>query len=208
MIMIRFVLGASVASLLSVPALGSVVLYDNFGAGDGYNNDVGGTIGFDTNVEQGQGFSISGGDFFLDSVAAAIGYIEGTNEVTLTLFDDDGGAPGLALESVTLFDMPPGGGIEEPPSLFTFSGTTTLTEGVTYWLIASGVNDFSALLLWNFNSTGALLDRASRDDGGPWLITPDATALAMRINGSLVPAPGALALLGLAGLTARRRRRN
>ena len=207
MIMNRFVLGASVASLLSVPALGGVVLYDNFSGGDGYNNDVGGTIGYSTNVEQGQGFSISGGDFFLDSVVAAIGYIEGINEVTLTLFDDDGGAPGLALESVTLFDLPPGGGDEEPPSLFSFSGTTVLSEDVTYWLIASGVNDTSALLLWNFNDTGALLDRASRDDGGPWLITADATALAMRINGSPIPAPGALGLLGAAGLVSRRRRR-
>lgn len=85
----------------------------------------------------------------------------------------------------------------------------TLRGGSSYWLVLGSVPDDpdATRLRWLRSSVGTLGTTFSDD-----LLTPAGYALAdgrtpgMRVNATLVPAPGAAVLLGLTGLARRRRR--
>lgn len=182
------------------------VLFNTFGTGDSYNTGSGATISagspIGTDWDQGFGFTVSGGDFFLDSLEFAMGFVAGTNSVTITVYDSMGGVPGSELESVVVSDFGSFGS-SNPVSTANFSGTTVLEDGSEYFFVASSFAD--SWLAWNVNDQG-FTGRVNRSDLGQWQVS-GGTAVAARVNGSAVPAPGALALLGLAGLASRRRRR-
>lgn len=174
------------------------VLYNNFGPGDTYNTSSGMTIGATSNSEQGVGFTVVGGDFFFDDVVAPVGYVAGTNSVTMSLYDSVGGLPGALLEQTTAAGLPSIGG-SDPPTLFSFSGSTVLNNGADYFLVASnGLNgvDWHG---WHFNSIGDTGGRPFRSNGGAWSDAGGSNG-AFRVNGSAVPEPGSLSLLALAGI--------
>ena len=199
---LQLLLVGAVALTLSAAA-SAEVLFDNFGPGDSYNTSSGMTLGASGNWQQGNGFLIVGGSYYLDSIEAAIGFVNGQNDVTLMLYDDAGGLPGTPLEHIQLVGQMGGFGQNNPPLVFDFSGATLLQEGAMYYAVASvPVGSWSA---WNFNNQGDVGPRAQRQgDGGTWNVIQDNRA-AMRVNGT-IPGPGALALLALAGLASRRRR--
>ena len=202
--------GAVIGACALAAASSADILYDNFGPGDTYTTNVGWTISdgdpIGTDNDQGDPITLNalGADFFLDSVTAPIQYVTGVNRIDLTVYDDNGGEPGTPLETASLGDLP-GFGSGDPPTTWVFSGTTVLQSGETYWFIASSDKNGS-WLAWALNSTGDVGPHAFRADGGPWQIS-DNTRGAFRVEGTVVPAPAALALLGVAGLAARRRRR-
>lgn len=206
---IRSIAAALVAAgvAFAASAGGPVVLYNNFGAGDSYNTGSGWTISQGNPVnqdwDQGFHFTVLGGDFLLTQLDFAMGFVTGTNSITMTLYDSVGGLPGAALESVVVGGFG-GFGNNNPPAAAVFSGSTVLQDGEEYHFIASSANN--AWLAWNLNSTGAT-GRVYRLDLGPWTRDDSAAAAAARVWGEVVPAPGVLALLGLSGLVARRRRR-
>jgi len=149
-----------------------------------------------------------GDDHYLTSITAGVAFVTGTNQVTMSVHADAGGLPGAVLETS-------GGsnfgafGQTIPASKFGFAGTTLLEAGETYWVSFDTVDGPSSWLVWNFNTTGANLPRAymNNTSGGNWVDAGTTTAGAMRIEGTVVPAPAAFALLGVAGLVSRRRRR-
>lgn len=196
-------------TIIALPAAVSAdILYDNFGPGDTYSNG-GYLIGGTDAQEFGPSFAIGGGDFFLDTVVAAVGHSFGVNQVTLSLYDSSGGLPGNVLETSVLGGLPDFGS-GDPPSTFNFSGLTVLENGETYFLIASSVNDGNASLTWNFNSTDDIGRASVRQNAGAWSAGPFVMP-AFRVNGIAVPEPGALALLSIAAIghliSERRRRR-
>jgi len=183
------------------------ILFDNFGSGDSYNTGSGATISdgepINTDWDQGFGFTVAGGTFFLDSLDFAMGHVTGTNEITMSVYDSVGGLPGNVLEEVVVGGFGPFGQ-DNPPETAVFSGDTVLEEGEQYFFVASSAEN--AWLAWNFNNIGDEGTTVRRQDLGDWT-TSQGNRVAARVNGSPVPAPGVVALLGVAGLVGRRRRR-
>ncbi len=112
--------------------------------------------------------------------------------------DDIG--PALATTTMSMPNLPD---IFDPGEWVDFDfGGLVLGQG-SYILGADPLNA-DTWALWHNGATGpeALVQRAT--DG---FVFPQGTSLATRVNGSVVPAPASLALLGVGGLLAGRRRR-
>ena len=97
-------------ALVAAMALTSVsaadVIFNNFGAGDTYVVGTGWTLSdgapLGVDNDQGDAFTVSGGNFFLDQIDVAIGLVTGINRIFLDLYDDAGGQPGSVLESAVI----------------------------------------------------------------------------------------------------------
>lgn len=139
----------------------------------------------------------------------------------ILFYNDAGGMPtgGPGDPSPTAFAqffIPLGATNETPtaaPGLFTYDvelpASVVVQKETTYWIAIQQVNDFPPQ--WGWAQTGGITGFAPRQ-GFPILNVPywanvlgaDRT---FYLTGSKVPTPGALALLGLGGLVAGRRRR-
>jgi hypothetical protein len=203
----------SAACLLSAAAAmgaSADVLFSNFGEGDAYLADTGWSVAndgpFGADIDEAVRISISGGDSSLDSVEMGIGHLFGPNILFIDLLTDEGGGPGTVIESTTIEDVGTFGQ-QNPPEVAVFSGTTILESGESYWISASTVSDTDAWFAWNYNIVEDRGIRAWRQDLGQWNVFSGDPRGTFRVNGTPLPAPGMIAVLGLAGLSARRRRR-
>lgn len=198
---------SAIALSLTTASLGDV-LFDNFGFGDSYDTRAGYTlsegapINFDW--DHGDAFTVGGGAFFLDSIDLAIGLLVGQNRIFVDVYTTVGGLPGVVIDAAVVDGQMGPFGNANPPIVALFAGSTILQDGEQYFIIAS--TDSDSLAAWNWNILGDIGPHAFRQDLGDWSVSND-TRGAFRVNGTLVPAPGVLALLGVAGLAARRRRR-
>ena len=200
--------GTAVAAAMALTSVSTAdVIFNNFGEGDTYQTGTGWTLSdgapLGNDTDQGDAFTVVGGSYFLDQIDVAIGLVTGINRIFLDLYDDAGGQPGSVLDSAVIDGQMGQFGGANAPIVALFSGGTLLVEGVQYWVIAS--TDVDTWAAWNLNSTNDIGPHAIRQNMGAWGIS-DNTRGAFRVIGTL-PAPGALALFGLAGLGARRRRR-
>ena len=198
---------SAIALSLTSASLGDV-LFDNFGFGDTYQTGTGWTLSegapVNTDWDQGDAFTIGGGDFFLDSIELAIGLVVGQNRIFIDVYTTVGGLPGGIIDSAVIDGQMGQFGNANPPIVALFSGSVTLFDGEQYFVIAS--TDSNTWAAWNLNNVGDVGPHAQRQNLGAWSVSNN-TRGAFRVNGTLVPAPGVLALLGVAGLVARRRRR-
>ena len=206
--------------------------YDLFSAEGGFNGGgyATGAVVYDNSVnllgfllglqdeEWGDGVTLAGTNRLVNSISLMIhanGDSGATADITVRIFagGDDAGAtdPGALLwTSDTFLDF----AILDSANLYSFAVPNILVPDSFTWTIEMN-NVFQA-------EEGAVGPRfvdppviGSSQTGFLWLHNPDATWSAINFGipnnwGAVVnavPAPGALALLGLAGLAARRRRR-
>lgn len=203
-------IAVSAVALSLTTASPADVIFNNFGPGNTYVVDQGFEI-FDGvplsfDFDTGFAFTVNGGDYFLDSIDLAMGLVEGQNIVFIDVYVSFDGLPIAIIDSAVVEDQMGTFGNANPPIVALFSGSTVLQDGAEYFVIASSASD--SWIVWNANNQGDSGPHAVRQDLGPWTVFPDDTRGTFRVKGTLVPAPGTLGLLCLAGLIACRRKRN
>lgn len=181
-------------------------------------------------------FQVSGGGWSVTSISTYMHFVGETPlEYRLDIFGDNGGQPGALVASFTTtnatFNQ-----IWNGRALFEVNfdlGGLNLADG-TYWASSVGIGDpgsndvnnpdWTGVVYWatsnrgNPNGSGASgqLEQFGFTDWTPYtsiwdFVDPDFDGLnrdmAMLIQGTVIPSPGALALIGLAGLLGYSRRR-
>jgi len=138
----------------SVSARAATVIYNNFGSGQVYNNDLGYQIKacFKCATEYAASFTPSS-NYTLSQIDIALFWIgHANNEAKVELVDSSGGHPGTTvLESWNLSGMAYFGSGSPPDSLLS-TGGVTLSSGTQYWVVANPAS--SGWDLWNDNNQG------------------------------------------------------
>ena len=101
----------------------------------------------------------------------------GTNGVTLSLNRDSSGAPGTAIKTWNVVNLPTFPGCCKL-DLARLKKTVRVKKGVQYWLVAStdkATQDASDS--WNMNSRGISGTVAQRFDNGSWQVTKNSALL-------------------------------
>ena len=202
----------ALALLCAIEACGGAatgdVLFNNFGPGNTYDVDnAWGTPSTPNQFERAMAFTVSD-DYFLTMGEFGVAMSGGNpflpNIVHIGVLADNAGVPGEMLEQVTLLNQMGIFGLFNPPLVANFSGSVLLSEGERYWM--SVHTDAPTSVSWNLNSIGDQGLTALRIDGNPWTAAIGVRGV-FRVHGTPVPAPGAIALLGLFACASRRRRR-
>ena len=127
----------------------------------------------------------------LYSIDVAVGHLLGPDTIEFRLYADAGGSLGALIGTIPVQTVAENydGAIETGLA----AGTTVLTQGTSYWLMATGIEP----TIWFWNETGAPdLPRLWTPDGvGAPLASDTTTAAAFRLN-----APPAVPALGFPGL--------
>ena len=194
------------ASLLACPIVSAqTVTYSNLGPGDSFSTTNGWSIGYPfSELEGGQKVAFSfealtTGSIHSADLALSRLSIGGSNDVTVGIFSDSGGAPGALIDSSSLI-------VSDTPEIATFSFTSgsVITSGVTYWI---GVHPSSAtptdvVWWWNYLEGGQTSDRSGINTpsevllGGLWGgVSSGIIESAYSINVSPVPEPSTYAAL-------------
>jgi len=206
--------GLALALLALTPvANAQIVVHDNFGPGDTYDNGTAWTESGLTAIvgtqSAGSGFTTAvSGNLF--DISVAIGNVTGTNVAHVFLSDGTSGVPGTVLESWTITNLP-GLGSGAAPTVLTSVLNPMLSAGTTYYLYEA--EDGDTWNGWAWNTTGDVGLIFSGDNVNYSSDNTDPSiAYRVRIEGTAaVPEPGSAALLagmGLsgAGLLIRRKR--
>ncbi|MBZ5609646.1 MAG: hypothetical protein LAP38_15400 [Acidobacteriia bacterium] len=204
---IGLVVTLAAAMCLSSRASADTV-YSNLGSGTTvYNSGTGWSVSTvaSTGFLLQPAFSFTpSGTFNFTELDIALGFINGTNSVTVDLMSDSGGSPGSVLDSWNVSGLPAFGSCCTLQALLA-NNTTTLASGTPFWVaVLPGAADTYAV--WNLDSTGALGDVFEDQGSGFALFGADATVGAFQVLGdpsTAVPEPrsGMLAVIA-AGMLA------
>jgi len=179
------------------------IVFDNFGPNGSYDVTRGYTLAVglnstglppNTDLDQGALF-IPSQSGYLSDIWLAVGQTSGDNELDLWLMDNVAGQPGSILESFHFSNAMGPFGSNNPPLHADGNGSTFLTAGVEYWLIAS-LSGPDAAAAWNWNDIGDQGPITFRENLGPW----QGSSAGETINNVFrvaVPEPGTLSLIGL-----------
>ncbi len=183
----RFLMTAALllAALVAPSVISADVIFSNLGPGGTYNTGTAWTIG--QSITMGPAFTVSG-TYTLTSIDLALLHSpQGSNgPVTLTLYTDGGGIPGTPIETWIL------GAVPDYPSpngtLQTLYSAGFVLSGGTYWLIGTAPPEVWDIWMVNLDGTDGSVYRNGQ--------VYEATMPAFQVNGTLVPEPGTLILLG------------
>lgn len=132
-------------------------------------------------------------NYLLKAVVVAIGYVSGTNEVILSLNNDDNGVPGSVIYSWTVGSLPDAGSCCSV-SVGSNEAGIPVTQGTRYWITATTDGSDSDLLAeWENNdvdqtdtvSSAALCSGATcGKNNGKWIPFPQRPGLALAVLGT------------------------
>jgi len=190
-----------VAVCFCASAQANVIVFDNFGPSDSYDVSRGYTLAvglnstglpLNTDLDQGTLFvpSQSG---FLSDIWLAVALLSGANELDVWLMDSVTGQPGSILESFHFSNAMGPFGYSNPPLHGKGNGSTFLTQGTEYWLIAS-LGGPDAAAAWNWNDIGDQGPITFRENLGPWQGSSAGEAI-NNVFRVAVPEPGTLGLI-------------
>ena len=215
MIMIRnsiWSLAVIAALAFDAAPLSAGVIYSNLGPGDSFSPNSGwvvATLASQDHVDQAiaMPFTVVGTNYTFTSAELAMYVAHGTSPLNISLTADAGGLPGDVIETMSVSIL------NSEPTLITATSSLlpTLTAGSTYWITAVASGNLSSAWMFAdelgmpiFGTVGY-----SYDSGDSWSTsstTPPRDPLtsneeaAFRVNGSPVPEPSSLILLGLASV--------
>jgi len=176
-------------------------------------------------------FEVLGGDFYLESVHATMMTVPESisgnainDGVTMRIHASDGAVPGAVLGAFSviapLVNIPGGQGpvATETPTLFDFSGSGILLQsGHTYWLSVEANNNgfavWGAAFTPDSDPKDPLIPETApgtysvKVNSGDWQTGYVNDQAAFRVNGTVVPAPGAALLFACSAPFITRRRR-
>jgi hypothetical protein len=207
------------ANVITSANAASSEVYGNLGtvADSTTSNTVGYLNSTQSNQSQAQGFSLGLSDYNLTSLELGLGST-GSPAPLVQIFSNISGAPGSALATFSLSAGP-----VSAINIYNFTGSFTAAKNTSYWVVLSNTNSASLESYeWYSNDaftspTGqnasgiSYLGTKESDNGGSWNST--LPSVSIRVSGTAIPEPSALALLGLGTvglgivrLVARRRR--
>jgi hypothetical protein len=184
---------AATASL----ALGSVVVFNDFGTGDSFMPGPGIMVGCGAQCWSNEGYSHAWS--FVSPVTGNLSAVEWVaflgpapaGILTVGINSDAGGVPGPYLES---FGAP----VPPSPGHFTFSSglKPQLVAGQTYWFTAMTMDLVDQAAQLGINSVGVTGPEALRLDAGPWMPTTSTAYPVFRITADVpVPEPSTAAFI-------------
>ncbi len=190
------------AVLLTTPLITKAdTIFSTFGPLDTYNTANGPAIDGGARGGQGQQVAASftpGSDYLFDSADFAFVTnlnVSDTFAVRLTT-SDSGGLPNTTIESF-LVSIPPSNPVGSSPAIYTISSTLhpLLTSGETYWLWVLPYNAQS-WGAWFWNDQGITGGWTTAGYPGSFLGVRTDTTPAFRVEGTPVPEPATMLLLG------------
>jgi hypothetical protein len=123
-------------------------------------------------------------DATVTEIDAGVGYVAGTNSVTLSLYTDTGGVPGTLIKSFT------SGALGDFGSCCTLAVASdkkgiAVTAGTQYWLtVTTSKAEDSTFAAWSFNSTDQTVPvNEAYNDGSGWTSYSGAPAVSFGIYG-------------------------
>jgi hypothetical protein len=117
------------------------------------------------------------GNFNLVLVKVAIPTAAGTNGVRLSVNRDNNGAPGTAIKTWNLVNLPPFPGCCKL-DLARLTTTVRVNKGVQYWLVASTSKTMqNSSDSWNMNSRNLFGTVGQRFNNGSWQVTKNSALL-------------------------------
>lgn len=219
--------GFASALLLAGAARGEIIV-NTFGPRDSFNASrftgiLWNVYEVDSYINLGQSvaipFSVSGKDYSFASLTLALGNFSGTNNLKISIVQDNSGTPtGPVVEVLATHPS----NIVSHEMLVTYDSllNPVLSNGRSYWLVAepevvdAGSTANNAWFGWYAGQAGGtvyLQDfNFSQSSWNPWLAYLNEILPAFRIEGTLVPEPSSVGLLILGaciGVLSRRKRR-
>ncbi len=184
------------------------ILHDTTGIAINSSHLVGQSMVSDVINQPADSIVVSGGDFFLESITVRLNGSQLVGAVgddyEIRFWGNDLDRPGALLETFTVSDS---ASLSFEDVTVLSGGGVLLEEGETFWVSVALPDDMSSGS-WSTVDADSL-GRAvafSGDDDAPWIPIAGGSATYLQVTGIPVPSPGTLALFGLGGLVASRRR--
>lgn len=201
---------AAMAVAAAVPMASADVILGNYPI----TNDGTQTADVDNLRQKALRFTMPAGvDYNITSIVLRLGNYHATDVPILEIRDFNGTTTSPGAGVVGSFIAPLGGGAANADYSFAPSGSITLLAGSSYWIVLRG-DSAATSFDWKAASPGVTPtgiatfgpgNLFTSNGGTTWATSTTLTSFV--INGTPVPAPGVLAMIGVAALVGSRRRR-